>query len=157
MKLRSDQQICRPFDAHVVAPALDQLSSVIVKQTDHWAFMNRNLAEIYFNSSQEVVANCHSRRTYDAFLMPSKFDSNRTKMASCHVTSNEMPDDVPNECLLDHWLATSNVQIRETKFSNCIYHTIPPEDGRCPPGHYRGNDGKPEICSNLRWRGETHN
>jgi hypothetical protein len=70
MKLRSDQQVCAPIGGGILFPALDPLKPAIVKQRDHWAFMARGLAEVYFNASHEVLSECHPRNTYDRYPVP---------------------------------------------------------------------------------------
>jgi len=67
MKLRSDQQVCAPLGGRVLWPALHPTHPRIVKQRDHWAFVPRSLAAVYFNASHEVLSECHSRQAYDRF------------------------------------------------------------------------------------------
>jgi len=184
MKLRADQQVCAPLEAaSLLAPALAPAlaargpesggggggggegggsgyggggASAVVKQRDHWAFMSRAHADIYFNASHEVLTRCVRRRAYDSFsLAPGSVSEPRLPQAlsltaqaqaspgsgggggiggnhaaaaaverRCHWQARAHPLDVPNECLLDHWLAANEVPFAEALVPTCIRKSV---------------------------------
>ena len=46
--------------------------------------------------------------------------TSRSPTRRCHWHSRNHPDDVPNECLLDHWLASNGVPFVEVMVPTCI-------------------------------------
>lgn len=100
IKLRPDEEICRPIKSLERFP-VDKVSAWYASRHihDHIAVIPRTFANAYFSAGDEILK-CSSRESYDRF---------------CHVSSNDMPDDIPNECLLGRWLHSQGISIDNGK------------------------------------------
>eukprot|EP00613_Pedinella_sp_CCMP2098_P024723 CAMPEP_0171708434 /NCGR_PEP_ID=MMETSP0991-20121206/14934_1 /TAXON_ID=483369 /ORGANISM="non described non described, Strain CCMP2098" /LENGTH=335 /DNA_ID=CAMNT_0012298457 /DNA_START=205 /DNA_END=1212 /DNA_ORIENTATION=+ len=115
-KLRSDMMFCDGVDGQMLFKAAS--TALVETHTDHASFMPRAQAEVFFSAAQEVLprnpANCSSRKSYDVH---------------CHVKSQDLPNDVPNECLLNNWFQKNNLKNRHISYSSnsskaqvCLWH-----------------------------------
>ena len=184
MARRLGRQACDPSLAAREAAATGAAAAaaaapgeVVVKQRDHWAFMPRAAAEVYFGAQAEVASRCVPRRAYDRYPLPrgSSLDVRLLPMPRaaavgrdggggqrltegresgpavealdptpfprhrCHWQSAVHPWDVPNECLLDHWLATSGLPFREALVPTCIRKGPAVRGEPCPQVSFNQN------------------
>ena len=95
VKLRPDEQLCRPFPSWQHFLATDRIA-VFGKPArfgpeihDHVAVMRRSHADRYFSAHNEID-DCAAPSTYDSI---------------CHVKAGQRPNnDTPTECMLSRWL-----------------------------------------------------
>jgi hypothetical protein len=129
IKLRPDEELCYAFPREV------HWKSVIMTWRtfgwmenvihDHVAIVPRDQAEVYFTAYREVEF-CHPRKSYDDL--------------GCHVKAEQLPHDVPNECLLKGWIQRNGL-----KHDN---GNVLGDESFCKWSHV----GWKDFCHNCGWR-----